>query len=215
MQIVKNIFQLKLLIVCVLFFGTPQCLFSQNSKKPTIKWKSFKALVEGDKIKLSWVTSAEENNQYFMLQKGLNGIDFENFEKIAGSGTTSKDITYKSYDYEPFKGGVSYYRILQHSHTGEESFSEIVSTNVFRKTKELEVVTYTEKEEITIFVWNDETDGRLIEIFDNLGNVVYSQRLIRGVENVKVNLSGFKNGMYFVNSQGKKGNKYAKFIVNK
>ena len=181
----------------------------------TVIWKSIKATVEIDKVKITWVTSAETNNRFFAVQKSANGIDFENFEKIVGSGTSTKDITYKSYDYDPYKGALTYYRVLQHCKNGNESYSAIVSTNYFRKSKPLEVELSKEKDEVIVHFWNDEEGGRTIKILDNLGNVLYAQSHECGVELININVSMLKDGLYFVNSKGKNGNKFVKLSLTR
>ena len=40
---------------------------------------SFDAIVEGnDVIKLDWITYTEINNDYFIVERSKNGVDFEN-----------------------------------------------------------------------------------------------------------------------------------------
>ena len=79
-------------------------------------------------VELYWSTVSEMNNDYFMIEKSINGIDFEEIGSINGHGNSNKRIDYKFIDYEP-NNGVSYYRLKQIDYNGEYSYSKILSVN--------------------------------------------------------------------------------------
>jgi hypothetical protein len=64
------------------------------------------------KVDLKWETASEVNNDFFTIEKSLNGIDFENIGRIKGNGSTQLTSSYTFEDRRP-SGGINYYRLSQ------------------------------------------------------------------------------------------------------
>ena len=73
---------------------------------------SFEAEKEKASVKLSWTTATEINNDYFTLEKSLDGFNYNQITLINGAGTTSFSNSYSFIDSNPFTG-ISYYRLSQ------------------------------------------------------------------------------------------------------
>jgi len=41
---------------------------------------------------LSWVTASEINNDKFVVERSLNGKDFENINEVKGAGNSSQEL---------------------------------------------------------------------------------------------------------------------------
>jgi hypothetical protein len=74
---------------------------------------------------LKWKTATEKNNDYFTLQKSLDGIKFHMITIINGSGNSN---TIKEYSYQDMdiNHGLVYYRLIQTDYDGTESSSDII-----------------------------------------------------------------------------------------
>ncbi len=116
-----------------------------------IELLQFEAKVENNKVKLLWSTASEINNDYFTIEKTMNGVDFEMVTTLPGAGNSNQLLEYSTYDNEPYQG-VSYYRLKQTDFDGKYEYSELVP------------VTYLgEEKEKTIKVFpNPLTEGNLI-----------------------------------------------------
>lgn len=77
---------------------------------------------------ISWETISEQNNDYFDVQKSIDGSEFKSLEIIQGAGTTTHAHEYQVRDSEKIND-VVYYRIRQVDIDGTENFSDIVSSN--------------------------------------------------------------------------------------
>ena len=89
----------------------------------------FSALLEGDKVAISWKTVSEINNCFFQVERSLNGIDFEVIEIVSGAGNSNDVINYTTYDASPHQG-ISYYRIRQIDFDGENKLFDVKSVNI-------------------------------------------------------------------------------------
>lgn len=78
-------------------------------------------LIENGKVELKWATASEINNDYFTIQKTIDGSQFEDVALIKGSGNSSQTINYVAHDKNPSKG-LSYYRLKQTDYDGKNTF---------------------------------------------------------------------------------------------
>ncbi|MCX6275853.1 MAG: T9SS type A sorting domain-containing protein [Bacteroidetes bacterium] len=99
--------------------------YSGGSSLP-IKLKYFAASAEDNVVKISWVTSAEINNDYFTIERSGDGENYSQITKINGSGNSTSNIEYHHVDDSPLQG-TSFYRLIQTDYDGHsEVFSPVV-----------------------------------------------------------------------------------------
>jgi hypothetical protein len=104
--------------------GTEFMLGSSGVGLP-IELVSFEANINEDKVDLKWVTTIEINNDYFTIERSVDGKDWEEVLVVNGAGNSNQMIEYYDTDYEPLEG-ISYYRLKQTDFNGDFSFSNIV-----------------------------------------------------------------------------------------
>ena len=73
-------------------------------------------------VDLNWRTVSETDNDYFTIERSINGVLFEKVTEVNGAGNSSLIIDYKSVDDTPYLG-VSYYRLKQTDFNGNISYS--------------------------------------------------------------------------------------------
>lgn len=72
---------------------------------------------EVDKSFLNWLTASELNCDYFVVERSLDGLNFEYLTTVDGSGTTSNESKYVATDDSPVVG-TNYYRLTQYDFDG-------------------------------------------------------------------------------------------------
>ena len=87
---------------------------------------AFNASLVNDKVNLSWTTASELNNDFFTIERNINGEKFESIKTIKGKGTTNLTSVYTSIDENPVSG-ISYYRLKQTDFDGGYFYSDVVS----------------------------------------------------------------------------------------
>ena len=93
-----------------------------------IELHSFTGVNQGDQNLLNWVTSAELNNDYFTIERSINGFDWEVVDYVDGAGTSQRSLYYSLIDYEPYFP-VSYYRISQTDFDGTKKVHDVIAVN--------------------------------------------------------------------------------------
>ncbi len=91
-----------------------------------VNWINFtgEVLPEGNYLK--WATASETNNDFFAVQRAVNGTDFTEIGRVDGAGNSSLVKNYTFTDkYAP--AGLSYYRLAQTDFDGTVSYSPIIT----------------------------------------------------------------------------------------
>jgi len=91
-----------------------------------IELLNFKAKAAGKVVYINWTTATETNNDFFTVEKSIDGTNFEKVEVFKGAGNSSILREYATVDYHPFPG-TSYYRLRQTDYDKKETFSNIVA----------------------------------------------------------------------------------------
>lgn len=74
---------------------------------------------------LKWTTEEEINNQFFLIERSFNGIDFEKIGKIDGNGNSQELNQYEFLDVNIHEDK-ALYRLKQIDYDGTFSYSEIL-----------------------------------------------------------------------------------------
>jgi hypothetical protein len=92
-----------------------------------IELVNFTATPFENSVHLNWTTASELNNDYFTVERSVDGESFSVIgDKIKGAGTTNQARSYNLVDQNPLNG-TAYYRLKQTDFDGTFSFSKIIS----------------------------------------------------------------------------------------
>lgn len=78
-----------------------------------ISLKDFNVIKTGDNVLVKWETTNEYNNDFFTVERMVDNENWEIIGTVKGSQYSEEDIQYKFYDKNPYKRGISYYRLKQ------------------------------------------------------------------------------------------------------
>lgn len=142
---------------------------------------------------LNWATATEKNNEYFTVERSINGQEFVSVIQIPGKGNSYSTQTYNTSDKAPVKG-LSYYRLKQTDTDGSFSYSNIIPINFdFAVWTQNPVSGYN----IPVFIAGSKSDPLTIKFIDVLGRVCFSEKIIltfTGTNNYVFNLAGRLSG---------------------
>jgi hypothetical protein len=160
---------------------------------------NFDAVAKGTEVQTTWATESEINNDYFIVERSRDGVNFEEVGTRKGAGNSSNTLHYSFLDTNPYEG-VSYYRLRQVDFDGSSSRSEIVAVS-FADIGVLNVFPNPSQNEIQ-YRFNSAAEGNVsIEIIDALGKVVYSEHanVTKGLNTSEpVNIGYLPRGVYFM-----------------
>ncbi|MBI2270297.1 MAG: T9SS type A sorting domain-containing protein [Bacteroidetes bacterium] len=136
----------------------------------------FSAKEEGGKVLLTWATGVEVNNDYFSIERSLDGISFEVIGRIKGAGTSSRQLNYSFLDEKPFED-ISYYRLKQTDYDGKFEYFALGSANIRSKTQFSvypSPAASAEMVNVSYFSAHQE-EGAIINIYNAEGSIVLSK----------------------------------------
>ncbi len=169
----------------------------ENSALP-VTLVSFDAVESENRIRLDWITSSEEGNDHFAIERSRNGIDFETIGLVQGNGNSYASISYRFYDESPLNGR-SFYRLAQNDRSGDVNYSEIrsveITTNQVSATQNIKV--YPNPTTDRIFVEGAVKEE--IRILSTSG-MDLTQRVLKLSEmnKVRLDLSALPKGIYLI-----------------
>ena len=142
----------------------------------------FTARVQNNnQVALSWKTTTEINNDYFIIERSRDGVVFDEVERVSGNGTSSQMTAYQSTDYDPYTG-ISYYRLRQVDYDGQEDVFPMVAVEIesmFNEEPQLNIHPnpYRGGNLVVDIAGFDEQEEALVMISDISGHGVWQGRV--------------------------------------
>jgi hypothetical protein len=88
----------------------------------------FKAEMQNVGVIINWQTITEINNDYFTIERSIDGKKFRQIGLIPGNGNSERRINYKFIDRHPFQG-LSYYRLIQTDFDGTTEAFQVIAVD--------------------------------------------------------------------------------------
>ncbi|MBL7892079.1 MAG: T9SS type A sorting domain-containing protein [Bacteroidia bacterium] len=152
-----------------------------------IELLNFNAKGEGNKVRIYWRTASETNNDFFTIEKSLNGTDWKIIGTVKGAGNSTRIINYESFDYEPIVG-IQYYRLKQTDFDGKFKYSKSVAVD-FKDVFSFSIYPNPVQPNSSVFInLNVNTEDEhpiIVVVYDSMGREVLSK-----VTNIDKNSSG-------------------------
>ena len=186
---------------------------TEHSTLLPIELLSFTATCNGKYAELAWSTASERNNDYFILERSDDAINFTEVARVAGAGNSIEQLDYTYNDYG-IHGGDNYYRLVQVDYDGTRTVSEIVvATCVESEVGEPDVQAYPNpfNGELTIELDNFDNRPARIEVYDMLGKLIVFEKVGEPQNSYEMimNLSNLPPAAYTIRVST------ADFVINK
>jgi hypothetical protein len=95
---------------------------------------SFEGISKNTYNYLFWKTASEYNNDYFTIEKTLDGINFTPIANINGAGNSNMVLNYDYIDYNIINT-ITYYRLKQTDYDGKYEYSNIIGLDNTKKVR--------------------------------------------------------------------------------
>lgn len=177
---------------------------------------SFEGTAEKLGNQLTWVTASETNNDYYVVEKSVNGYSFFALGSVDGGGTTTTQNTYDYWDPN-IEDGTVYYRLRQVGTNGKIAYSKIIAIHRGGITSTtVKVFPNPATSDIVSILLQGEDEIKTIHLTNYLGQGVTVNAAIESPTEVKLNVADLAKGTYLVEIELKHGlTLHKKLIVNK
>ncbi|MEM7105671.1 MAG: T9SS type A sorting domain-containing protein [Bacteroidota bacterium] len=170
-------------------------------------------LNDQQQVELIWITENEINNDFFTVERSKDAQTFETVTIVDGAGNSNGTLNYFTLDRNPFTG-TSYYRLKQTDFDGTNSYSDIKAVHIDTDSG-FSVFPNPFYDDVTILGQFSGKETVEIELFNNLGQSLYSQKISEQNEFRQTidGLSELSPGYYFL--VAKSGNSMEQFKLVK
>jgi hypothetical protein len=179
-------------------FSHPNNSYSSNStitgSSLPVEFIGLSYKVNTDNIELNWETASEINNDYFTIEKSLNGTDFEIIGTVKGSGYSNSIVKY-TYNDENMVKGVCYYRLSQTDYDGTTVILKTIDCNITDDKNAVIVFQNPVIDETFQVNYSGDPGKYLLTIYNVNGQKIASDE----------NSSENNSGTFYVNRSGMKG----------
>lgn len=152
-----------------------------------VEWLYFEGYYVDEKVILEWGTAIEIANDYFVLEKSLNLLNWQSVNITDGHGYAYEENDYIAFDTE-FQSGVVYYRLKQVDWDGYYEYSSIISIEVPAQSNKL----FPNPTKGQIDIIGEGKEDLYIKVIDTNG------KLLLEFHNYQINIEFLPEGLYIV-----------------
>jgi hypothetical protein len=164
-----------------------------------------------NQIRLNWETASESNNDYFSIERSLDGTIWSEIGKINAAGNATSSRKYFFDDLIRYNE-ISYYRLKQHDFSGvSRTFNPISVQNCLTDNEALSIFPNPATNAIYINFKGNIEQIPNSEIYDLFGRNMYQSSIYQSV----IDISSFEEGIYFLKLMLLSGNITKKFVISK
>ncbi|RMG62394.1 MAG: T9SS C-terminal target domain-containing protein [Bacteroidetes bacterium] len=172
-----------------------------------VEFVSFAATPEAGQVLLQWATASELNNDYFEVERSVDGATFDPLQRIEGAGNAQVVTTYETRDSAP-SAGRSYYRLRQVDFSGSFSYSPIAE--VYLSESEARVLTVFPNPVAAGSPFSIRYSGHSrarLQVLDGAGRSVLQESLpaVSHEQEITIDSGNWTRGLYFVQLQPEGG----------
>ncbi len=190
---------------------SPFTLGSTSNANPLpVKLLEFNAKPVNTNVQLNWTTTSEINNDYFTIEKSLDGKNWVEIGTVKGAGN-SEILTNYSFNDVNTVIGVQYYKLKQTDVNGEFTYSQIIPVS-FGSVLNLNVYPIPSNNLVNVNFENDPNSSFDLTIYNTVGQVILTQTGTGN--NHQLDITTLENGIYFIEVKTELGVSKVKIIKN-
>ncbi len=187
--------------------GTDPC----SSPLP-VELLSFDAEKVLEDVDVTWITTTEINNDYFVIERSRDGITWESLDSVPGAGNSSVELSYDYMDDSPLFG-TSFYRLKQVDFDGSFSYSEVEVIN-FEGIEIVDLYPNPSTGKVNYTLKASHPGTATLSVYDAISKlVVYEQFEVTEGFNYVNNVINAENGKYFISVTMANGKYYDYDVV--
>ena len=167
-------------------------------------------LQQNQSVLLQWQTTAEPNFSGFIIEKAVDGVNFNPIGQLYAKGNVSRGATYTDIDQQP-NPGINYYRLKILDRDGKFTHSKVVSVNVpglitFR-------VAPNPAHDLLFIQSKGITEKAIFEITSMAGQKLITRQItLSGNDNISIDINSLPKGIYNLSIRSLKQSVVRQFV---
>ncbi len=162
-----------------------------------VTWLYFRGKAAQQKVILEWATISEGNNNYFTIEKSIDGRSFSEMTRVSSSSNNfTGNLFYTFTDEQPYAS--TYYRISQTDIDGNQKYYKTINIKIDNN-KSFVTKQYIQGDIIYIQTSGASSGNGSLELFNIEGRKISSQPIILSNENRTYQINKSLNkGIYII-----------------
>ncbi|MFK7921541.1 MAG: T9SS type A sorting domain-containing protein [Bacteroidia bacterium] len=164
-----------------------------------VEWLDFTAELSPEaQVSLNWFTGNEVNNDYFSIERSVDGKLYTEIGQVAAANTQTDTHAYDFVDASPLRG-TNYYRIRQIDFDGESSYSKQVQINNYASAMSMSVFPNPAEDRLQVELFSPQSGNAELLLTDQQGRIILQENvLLQQDQEAKLvlQLSHLAAGMY-------------------
>ena len=182
--------------------------FNPSDPFSNVELISFEGKSDDCAVTLDWITGTETEAKEFLLERSLEGTDYEQFGIVAATGNSIVNQEYHLIDNVPVNG-TKYYRLIEVSLNGNAEVIGLIDVTVDCNDN-FEITNLSPNpavNDVNIVITSGEEGPVTIEMIDMLGRTLYSnnEELAVGENVFSLSISGLAVAPYFIGVKNVQG----------
>ena len=173
-----------------------------------VNWVDFTAIIQNSSVLLQWKTAREINNDHFVIERSVNGVDYNSIGNKEPDKSINDSKNYQFTDNTPNQG-INYYRIKQVDHDGKFSYSRVARVNL--KAKMGIQITPNPSTDFILISMDASLNPVTIRIFDPGGRLVFNKTNVV-LSPMRISVDHLPKGLYVLETQRKNEKHTQKFF---
>ncbi len=172
-----------------------------------VEFLNFSANVEGSTVLLNWITASERDNDFFQIERSIDGRNFDPIGKVTGLGNSQDFTNYRFVDNNPVVG-ITYYRLGQVDVDGRMSYSKLLSVTFYSEAEKVEIFPNPMENQavnVRLFGFEENKDLKLL-LSDTKGRQIWKKHIqtdVHGFYSGEISELNLGAGIYFMQISGR------------
>lgn len=151
-------------------------------------------------VDLFWSTATERDNDFWEVERSVDGINWTTINEVKGAGTTNYETQYYVMDEKP-NVGINYYRLTQWDINGNGKSSEVRSVNILDDFYDMLTLFPNPTNGKTEVIYNSyNNEQSLLQVVNADGKIVVNAPIEsqKGGNRFELDMSAQERGVYVV-----------------
>lgn len=165
-----------------------------NAKPLPVEFLRESAECNHKEVVVKWSTASEQNSDFFMVERSLDGTNFSPIAKIPAAGNSSVIKNYYALDTDPYSG-TSFYRVREQDFNTSSMTSGVMTVNGCTGD---DVFVYGTEGGLAVNI-NALEDGQYnVELYDMLGQKLVNEvkNVVAGNNHLKLSVGNISSAIY-------------------
>ena len=149
--------------------------------------------IKDEGVQLDWFPKNTNLPSKFIVEKSLDGQLFEQIDEVMVEDNEDLSILDEAPDF-----GTNYYRVIQRFETGQEIVSNTREEKYLIDPASITIYPNPVSDNLNLRIGHFQSIEGTVRIFSPVGQQVFERAIEKEEKHISVNVSEYKNGMYFL-----------------